>query len=187
MKPQTNVAPNIAGNTDPKCIAEMFANDYCKLYNSVHSDHAVMQHIRSEITQKIQDTPFQTCAVSHTDIEEAIACLKKEKYDGSKGLCSSHLVIGKRTLSRHIARLATAILTHGHQPRSILLATINSVPKNKRGNMCDAANYRGIALSSPVGKVLDKLFLKRNEHLLKKSEIASQILLLPQMEYGRAQ
>ena len=37
--------------------------------------------------------------------------------------------------------------------------------------MCDASNYRGIALSSPVGKVLDKLFLWRNEQFLRTSDL----------------
>lgn len=61
-----------------------------------------------------------------------------------------------------LANLLTAVLIHGHYPETLLLATIVSIPKDNLGDLCDDNNYRGIALSSMIGKVLDKVLLQKN-------------------------
>ena len=55
--------------------------------------------------------------------------------------------------------LHTAMITHGHQPQSMLLATITSIPKDARGNLCDSNCYRGITLCSLISKVLDIIII----------------------------
>ncbi len=40
--------------------------------------------------------------------------------------------------TEHLSRLFTAINTHGYQPEDILLGTITSIPKDRKGNICDA-------------------------------------------------
>ena len=65
----------------------------------------------------------------------------------------------------------TSVFIHGHQPNALLLATISSIPKDNQGDICSDANYRGIALSSCIGKVLDKLILWRNSKELTTSNL----------------
>jgi hypothetical protein len=60
---------------------------------------------------------------------------------------------------------------HGHQPEALLLATIVSIPKDKNGDICSDTNYRGIALSSSIGKVLDRLLLWNNKKQLATSNL----------------
>jgi hypothetical protein len=71
----------------------------------------------------------------------------------------------------NLAGLMTAILTHGHQPQMVLLATIKSIPKDNRGNICDGNNYRGITLCSSISKLLDIILMMRYEHLLYTSDM----------------
>ena len=48
----------------------------------------------------------------------------------------------------------TCMLHHGHNPDYILEAVISSIPKDTKGGINSSDNYRGIALSSALGKVL---------------------------------
>ena len=56
---------------------------------------------------------------------------------------------------------------HGHYARELLLSTLCSLPKNKVGDVCNSENYRGIALTSCVNKVLDWVILIRYGRNLK--------------------
>ena len=53
------------------------------------------------------------------------------------------------------------MFTYGHQAECPLLSTTVSIPKNARGNLCDEAKYRGIALCHAVGKVVDYNIIER--------------------------
>ena len=46
------------------------------------------------------------------------------------------------------------MLSHGVAPSGLLLSTMVPVPKDKRG---DSSNYRAIAISSILGKLLDSI------------------------------
>ena len=60
---------------------------------------------------------------------------------------------------------------HGHYARELLLSTRCSLPKNKVGDVCNSENYRGIALTSCVNKVLDWVILIRYGRNLKTSNL----------------
>ena len=63
------------------------------------------------------------------------------------------------------------MVKHGHAPDSFLLSTITSIPKNKRKSLNDSNNYRGIALSSILGKVLDCVILNQNKMTLSTCDL----------------
>ena len=45
-------------------------------------------------------------------------------------------------------------------PSDLLLSTMVPVQKDKRGNKCDSSNYRAIAISSILGKLLDSIIIQ---------------------------
>ena len=45
------------------------------------------------------------------------------------------------------------------------------IPKNKRKSLNNSNNYRGIALSNIIGKVLDLVILNNNRHILETSDL----------------
>ena len=51
------------------------------------------------------------------------------------------------------------MLTHNYVPCSMLTSTIIPIPKNRRKSLNDSDNYRAIALSSILGKLLDWVIL----------------------------
>ncbi len=93
--------------------------------------------------------------MSHTDIVDAIKHIKANKSDGDVGLMSNHIIISSENFQSHLGMTITSVLTHGYQPKSVLLATIASIPKDNRGNICDGANYRGITICSSISKLLN--------------------------------
>jgi hypothetical protein len=104
-------------------------------------------------------------------VKQAVKLLKSGKYDGDKGLVSNHLMFASDSFYVCLAQLLSAILIHGHQPGAILRAVIQSIPKDIKGNLCSDENYRGIALTSSIGKVFDLVFLLRNESSLLTSDL----------------
>ena len=63
------------------------------------------------------------------------------------------------------------MLTHSCVPRGLLLPTVIPIPKNKNKSLSDSDNYRGIALSSILGKQFDIILLKNNKELFNASKL----------------
>jgi len=80
--------------------------------------------------------------------------------DGSLEL-ANHFINGGRDCLSLVAFLLTAITVHGHVPDSFRRSTIVPIPKGHNVNKSDSANFRGIALSSILEKILDNIILDR--------------------------
>ena len=65
---------------------------------------------------------------------------------------SDALLNGCHSLFIHISLLFSALLRCGVTPNNILLATLVSIPKNKRKCLNHSSNYRAIALGSIFSK-----------------------------------
>ena len=63
------------------------------------------------------------------------------------------------------------MLKHGVITDSLLIGTIIPIPKNKRKSLNDSSNYRGITLSSIMGKILDHVILNKNIDILISSDL----------------
>ena len=60
----------------------------------------------------------------------------------------------------------SCILTHDAAPRDMVISTVIPIPKGRNANITNADNYRGIALSAILGKLLDLIVLVRYGDLL---------------------
>ncbi len=54
---------------------------------------------------------------------------------------------------------------------SMILGTMVPIPKNKQKSLSNSDNYRVIALSSIIGKILDWVILIKERHVLKSSNL----------------
>ena len=167
LYPKTIIAPSVNSLTDPTEIAECFAQKYKTLYNNVSPEERNMQTVHSCVEKDIrQVADLSQTEVSTKTIVEAVNSLKKDKSDGDRGYNSNHLLYAGLPYFEQLAMMLSCMLVHGYQPEALLLATISSIPKDARQSLCVDTNYRGIALSSSIGKVYDKVLLIRNtEHL----------------------
>ena len=59
----------------------------------------------------------------------------------------------------HLSVALQSLLVHGHVPVFLLLATLVPIIKDKLGSISSSKNYRSIALSSQVLKLLDWIIL----------------------------
>ena len=77
------------------------------------------------------------------------------------GLSSDHVKHVCDEWNIHTSLLLTALIVHGCVTDDLSLSTVLPIPKGKNFNYSDSTNYRGIALSSVFGKILDNIILNR--------------------------
>ncbi len=100
-----------------------------------------------------------------------IGHLKHGKTDGTEGLYSDHLINRCGSLYVYLIMIVNAMLIHGISPESMLLGTMVPIPKYKSQSLCNSDNYRAIALSSKIGKILDWIILIKEEQSLSSSSL----------------
>jgi hypothetical protein len=169
--------PNsIDGKTEEAEICELFSHKYETLLNSVSYNtddmNSILKSIDCDIDQSCnKDRCYSKHNINVNDLMEAVKELKPHKTDGNDGCQSNHLIHGTQRLYVLLSQLFTCMLKHGYAPDSFLLSTITSIPKNKRKSLNDSSNYRGIALSSILGKVLDWVVLNQNKKTLRTCDL----------------
>ena len=84
---------------------------------------------------------------------------------------SNHLIHGGVRLHVYISLLFDSMLTHGFVPSDLLLSTLVPIPKNKRKSLNVSDNYRAIALSSVLGKLLDNILLDKCCSVFARSDL----------------
>ena len=105
------------------------------------------------------------CSADHiinvSQVVENIVFMKSNKHDGNVGHYSDHIIQGTRRLQVYLSLLFTSMLSHGFSPLGMCISTLVPIPKNQRKSLGDSNNYRAIALSSILGKLLDRIILSK--------------------------
>ena len=167
IKPRSKaIPPHIDGLTDNMDICDSFAKRYKTLYNSLPSDCDI---IEERIKQCVKET--NKCHFNLEHINKAINKLKKQKDDGDKGLVSDMVILSSELWRSEVVKLINAMFVHGYYPFELRKSTISSLPKDLKGNLCDGDNFRGIALSSPLNKVIDWIILLEYRAELRTSDL----------------
>ena len=141
------------------------------MYTSVPSNEDNISSIEQHIEQYIADAKPVDCVVTEKEVSEAVNELKNGKSDGFKGLISDHVKHAPKRLHTLLSLLLTTSIRHGYMPDDLLLATLSSIPKDPRADLCNSENYRGIALSSCLSKIFDIIVLKKHSKLLCTSDM----------------
>jgi len=63
------------------------------------------------------------------------------------------------------------MICHAYVSRKMSLSVLVPIPKNRRKSLYSSDNYRSIALSSIMGKVLDRIFLFKHAHVFSTSNL----------------
>ena len=176
MKGNVNNLPmtvdGISGDSD---IANLFSEKYVKLFSSVPYDNDRMLNLKHQTEKNILSCCIHgNCYNSHcitvNDINESIKQLKHGKSDGNTGFDSSHVIHASNKLSVYLCLLFNVMIKFNYIPNDILVSTIIPIPKNKQ-SQCNSENYRGIALGSILGKLLDLIILKQNAHVFATDDL----------------
>ena len=164
---------------DDKCdldeITSHFASKYSQVYNSVSYDLEdmtdLMQNFEIAIDEHCLGGNCEHYAITIEDVKKCLMHLKPGKHDGYVGHYTDHMINGTDSLMSHLSNLFSSMILHGYTPDGMSVSTIVSIPKNTRKSINDSTNYRGIALSSAIGKVLDWLLLLSHPDILKSCDL----------------
>ena len=159
----------IANNADGvqgEAIADVFANKYNGLYNSVSYDDGEMSILKKDIDVMIHScydhsTDVRIPVISVQGVALAVGEMKTGKRDANHMLFTDHLVHGTNRLFVMLSLFFTSAVVHGCIPSEINTSTLVPIPKNTKKSLNDSDNYRAIALSSIFGKLFDKIILKK--------------------------
>ena len=155
-------------------ISNSFKAKYSKLYNSVSYNKSEMNVLSESIEESILSScKHDQCDNSHSlnvsDVQKAINCLKAEKQSGDMDYQSNHIIYGGHKLTVLITILLNSMLYHNIVPEDFLKSLLIPIPKNKK-SLNDSSNYRAIALSSILNKVMD-LCLKKYDNIFKTCDL----------------
>lgn len=101
-----------------------------------------------------------THSLSAVNVQAAIKRLKAGKSDGLSNYSTNHILNGGDRLHVLIALLFSSMLTHGFTPSDLAHSKNIRIPKDKRKSLNMSNNYRGIAISSVLGKVFDWVIIQ---------------------------
>ena len=139
------------------------------LYSSVSYDEDEMKALLDDIESQIANQHHYIMCGHHdhvvtlAKVQHAIRLLNKGKHEGNRKIYTDHLIHSSDMFKEYLANLFTAMLTHAYVPQSFKESMIFPIPKDKRKSLNDSENYRGITLSSILGKVLDHILMSKNE------------------------
>ena len=164
----------VSDMVDSKCgdnnICNVFFDKYAKLYQTVPTSADEIYHIQNEIKHRLNTSSYPNSLVQVKDVKQAFQKLKPGKHDGNAGIYSDHFIHASNKFIVCFSILLAAILLHGHTPKALLLSVLISIPKDAQASLCDSGNYRGIALSSPMCKIIDHWVLLKYGSLLQTSD-----------------
>ena len=167
----SNVVDGINNDAD---IANMFADKYRSLYQSVPTSDLEMDSLIGMINASIismQESNNIAYSIGTEQVFNAIRKLKNDKRDGLQDFYSNYITNASDRMHILLTLLINSMVIHGHWPPELLNSTIVSIPKDNRGSLSNSENYRGIALSNCICKIIDTVLLNKYSAFLASSSL----------------
>ena len=157
---KSELASVVDGAYGSERISNLFKNIYENLYNE-----------QSDVNQEIIDTIYNGVHSNRNEsieivelfdenlVKAAIKKLKTDKSDVSGQFTSDCLKSAPDVFFSHLASLFRSFLTHGYISQDLIVCALCPIVKDPNGDVSSSKNYRGIAISSLILKVLDNCIL----------------------------
>ena len=153
--------PVVASSIDGKKgnIEEHFKGIYEDLYNSVE-DRENITKILNEINNKINSSHIHDIEkVTPSVVKEASRKLENGKSDPVHKFSSDCLKNAPDSFFDKLSFVIRSFLVHGHVTIYLLLATLVPIVKNKLASINTSKNFRSIAISSLILKIIDWIII----------------------------
>ena len=151
-------------------VPEKFAEVYKELFNR-SKDEDKIEEMKTNINRKINQNDFiEIDRINSSTIKEALEKIKSNKSDPLYDFSSDFLKHAPDILHEHLAVMIKSFISHAHVTGELLIATLVPIVKDKLADLCSSANYRSIAISSLILKLLDWVILLKYGHLLKNDD-----------------
>ena len=132
---------------------------YSDLYNSVE-DTENLERVSEQVQLRVGTYSLQDVAkVSPKVVKEAASKLRAGKTDPVFTFSSDCIKVESEKLAYLLSIIIQCYLVHGHVTRFLLLATLVPIIKDKLGSINSSKNYRSIAISSLILKLLDWIII----------------------------
>ena len=160
----------VDGKTSDTEIANHFKSIYDNLYNT-HNDNTELDNFTSELNHELRDDSYQEIdRLSPHIISKLIKRMKRGKNDMHYTWRSDALKVGVEIISTHICELFKMFLIHNHVTQTFLNSALIPIIKDRNRSHADSSNYRAIAISSLIMKLLDYTIVELYPLLINTSE-----------------
>lgn len=145
---------SVGDATGPQNVTSMWKDHFEKLYNS-----SAGTKYRTIFEEKLEALSFDnlTPLLTVMDIKAAMTKQKRGKSPGPDGIHMDAFIHGGPRLNLLLSILFNLFLLYGYVPDAFHRATIIPLVKCKTGDLSDVNNYRAIALSNSVTKIIESL------------------------------
>ena len=158
-KRHSTAATTVDGVSGPENITNEFKNIYNNVYNKYDDGKSELSDFFEDLNFKIKQS--DVCFVdriSESLIHNIISDLKDGKSDVEFNWGSEAIKHGVDSLSSHFTVLFKALLIHGHIPQLFSFCKLVPLVKGNKSKL-SSDNYRLIAISSLILKILDHIIL----------------------------
>ena len=158
IKKMRNVKHTVATSVDGEVdnIQEHFKTIYDKLYYNSADDTEELKKVEELVKKKVNISDLDTVnKVTPEIVEMAAHKLKPNKGDPVFSFSSDCLKSGTKVLYEKLSILLRSFLIHGHVTLILLLTTLVPLVKDKLASLNSSKNYRSVALSSLLIKLVD--------------------------------
>ena len=157
--------PSFGDVTGTSNISKMWGDHFKAIFNDLTcgSDPAIMI--------QLADSPsFNTPPITTQDVCNAVAKLQSGKSPGWDNMSTDHIMHLQPDILSTIAALLNCMINHSSLPDGLVYSQLVPLVKDKSGVLDDKSNYRAIALSTSLSKVLELILVERLEPFLRTSD-----------------
>ena len=160
MRNQNRTSDIIDGKSGNANIATHFKEKYSGIYNT-HKDKDQVNIIRNNICGNISPTDISEINKINPDLLiKVINKMKLGKNDVSFDWRSNALKIGRNVLAPHLSALLRSFYVHGHVTDVLLKCALVPIVKDQNSSQSSSENYRAIAISSLIMKLIDYVIIE---------------------------
>ena len=147
------VATSIDGVSDN--VPNHFGKIYSDLYNSA-DDATELLLVHERVEAMVNSSHLDTVMkITPEIIKQAAGKLKPGKSDPVYCFSSDCFKSATPKLHEHLADILKSCAVHSHVSQVLLLSTLVPLVKDKLGNINSSKNYRSVAISSILLKLID--------------------------------
>ena len=161
----STLSNTVNGSTGEANIAAMWKTHYSGILNS-NKDESYKYKVQSFVEGRSQDE----IALDIQDVKDAVSSLSARKCAGPDKLCAEHLLHAGNKLIILLSLLFNAMCKHVFIPSSLMDTVVIPIIKDKRESISDKNNYRPIAITNVISKVLEAIILRQIENKLSTSD-----------------
>lgn len=160
----TQHAVSVGGCSGDTNVTEMWKQHFSKIYNSIECTED-----RCSFEQRLKLDLTNADKINITAREVADACSKQKcgKAVGMDDIVMEAYINANLRLYVHLSVLFTLFIKTGYIPDIFMQSVFVPLVKNKTGDLSDVNNYRAIAISTALSKLLEvviSLFVKSDNY-----------------------